>query len=127
MVSIKNDRRHHRIIKQVHQPRQLKSMPQKTNPLILDPRRCSASFFQQHCETFDEFSPLGNPCDTLQMSMTFSSTEESTIKDIVDSPNQQRIRVLNYNPFSQDDLGGKTPISEFQNMDSDLPFLDLNN
>ena len=127
IVSIKNDRKHHRIIKQVHQPRQLKSTIQKTNPLILDPRKCSASFFQQHCETLDEFSPLRNACDNTQISMTFSSTEESTIKDTVDSPSQQRIQVFNFNPFSQDVLGGKTPISEFQNMEMDLPFLDLDN
>jgi len=59
--------------------------------------------------------------------MTFSSTEDSTVRDKPDSSSQQKEQVLNFNPFSQDVLGGKTPITEFQNIDSDLPFLDLDN
>jgi len=127
IVSLKTDRRHHRIIKQVNQPRKMKPLPPKNSPLILDPRKCSASYFQQHCETLDEFSPLRNPFENPKMSMTFSSTEDSTVRDKPDSSSQQKEQVLNFNPFSQDVLGGKTPITEFQNIDSDLPFLDLDN
>lgn len=124
-ISNKTEKKHHRIIKQAHHQKQLKPMNQKMNPSILDPKQCSVSHFQQHCDTLDH-SPTRKSMYNL-VSMTFSSTDGSITKERLDSACFFKDQVVDFNLFSQDVVAGKTPMSEFQNLDNEMPSLDLNN
>lgn len=122
-VSFGLPKKHHRIIKQVHQTRALKQLNTNTNHLIMDPRKSSASL-SKLLETFNELSPKRIESEACgQQSMTFCSTEESTVKGkTVPVPLET---VAAFDPFSQELVLGKTPVSACLSMEEELPFLQL--
>lgn len=128
-VSFKLDKekRHHRILKQVHKPRSFKPVSSRNEIFSLDPKKSCMSL-SRLLETLPELPSGTRDCSgTGQYSMTFSTTEESVTKDRVDSFGCLGQPVMEFDPVNQELIMGKTPISEFPGLEGDLPFLDLNN
>lgn len=121
------EKRHHRILKQVHKPKQYKMHSTRNEIVTLDPKKSCMSLSRMF-ETLPELpfaTRDGTPCG--QYSMTFTSTDESTVKERVDSFASLGHQVVNFDPVNQELILAKTPISDFAGLEAGLPFLDLNN
>lgn len=128
-ISFKAERekKHHRILKQVHKPKHYKMHSTRNEILTLDPKKSCMSF-SRLLETLPDLpfaTRDSTPCG--QYSMTFTSTEESTVKERVDSFASLGPQVVNFDPVNHELILPKTPIGDFAGLENGLPFLDLNN
>lgn len=122
------EKKHHRILKQVHKPRNFKPLSSRNEILSLDPKKSCMSL-SRLMETLPDLPSGTRDCAPWgQYSMTFSTTEESMTKDRVDSFGSLGPQVVDFDPTNQElIIMGKTPMSDFAGLDSGMPFLDLNN
>ena len=118
--------KHRRIIKQSAVASLPKMHSQRFKSCILDPKVCSTDMLMEFWDCQDGLSKKENEVPTLQ-SMTFSTADESTVKEKPEFISHGREHVVDFNPLSEFLCFGKSPISEFQIANSDMPFLDLNN
>jgi hypothetical protein len=124
---LEKEKRHHRILKQVHKPRNFKPVTSRNEIFSLDPKKSCVSL-SRLMETLPDLPSGTRDClGAGQYSMTFSSTEESVTKDRVDSFGCLGQHVVEFDPVNHELIMGKTPVSEFPGLDGELPFLDLNN
>lgn len=125
-ISFKNEKRHHRIIKQVHAPRNLKSMIGRNDSLILDPRKNTASLARM-LETLEELSPKRQEDEHGfgVCSMTFSSTGESIGREVAERGLERKSTIVAFDPSSQELVLGKTPVNEFQHLVDEIPYFEL--
>ena len=117
---------HRRIIKQSTVPSMPKMHSKRFKSCILDPKVCSTHMLMEFWDCQDGSSKKENEVPNLQ-SMTFSTTDESTVKERPEFISHGREHVVDFNPLNEFLCFGKSPISEFQIANSDMPFLDLNN
>lgn len=122
-VSFGPPKRHQRILKQVRQTRNQRQGAAASNCLIVDPRKSSASL-SRLLETFSELSPKRLDPETCgQRSMTFCSTEESTVKGEAAPVSSEAVAA--FDPFSQELVLGKTPVSACLSLEEEMPLLQL--
>ena len=127
MASIKNERRHHRIIKQASRPNLNKNQGMKANMSIIDPKKCSVTTFQKHFDMLNELHGVPLIEHLHQQSMTFSSTDESLIDKTQKMNELMKLDPCNFDLVNEQFYMGQTPMSDFQTPEYDIPYLDLDN